>query len=386
MAPARRGPKSGAGKPGRPRKKTNDDTELPQSSPAGKFAITGFVWWNLTSTSEMEIIQENPRDLASQQLAREALRTEGLQQFTQNTLQLGPGDLKISTEQATEELPILYGTADGILKALALEKDQASLATALGAPDSRLNKKLNALSICLEDEKDPFVTHEDIVFIDSSRLERVLLPSLNNGLIEAIVSKINLATLVLHLRDWYRLDQIPGDALADLDTEFPSPFVTSFSKDGRVGSSKYFQQTFHVALGIRTQMAINILSNHSPSELRGTLIEDVAESTGGSRIPWMRWDDKVNITEMPDQTKEVETRLEELQNIVGTDSKKATKKTLQVLQERFPWSLFVQDVISWVQLRADELSQSIYRSGFTGLVGELRTLLGGGIVDIIQPR
>lgn len=307
--------------------------------------------------------------MASQQLAQEALRSE--------TLQSAEGELTINSEKLIEELTILYGTADGILKGLSLEKDHISLEAALADPTSRLNKKFNALMLCLEDEKQSFTLPEDPIFIDAPRLNRILMPTLHNGLTEAVVSKINLATLALQLRDWYGEKKVPEDALKDLDNEFPSPFVTSFVKDGRVGSSKLFQGTFQLALEIRTQVALLVLAEHGAEELRRTFFDDLPEQSAGITPSLMRWDEKVNISDMPDQSKAVEARLQEISSIVG--SGKLSKKAQQTLNQKYEWSVFITNAMIWVQRRADELTSAIHRHGFTGAFNELPVLLGGGI-------
>src|ERR1700753_1460417 len=200
MAATRRPPKgneSGASRRGRPRKmsRTDNTAEPPEAGPSSMIARDFSSCTRLTvAFLGLENVEEGTAEMASQQLAQEALRSEPLQS--------AEGELSITYEQAIEELPVLYGTADGLLKGLSLEKDPLALAIALADPKSRLNKKFNALATCLEDEKESFTLTEDPVFIDAARVNRVLEPTLHNGLTEGIVSKINLATLALQLRSW----------------------------------------------------------------------------------------------------------------------------------------------------------------------------------------
>jgi hypothetical protein len=367
-----RGSESASSRRGRPRKtsQARSATDPPEGGQPSRIVVDILARMEpLTNILGLPNIEEGTAEMASQQLAQEALRSE--------TLQAAEGELSISSEKAIEEITVLYGTADGILKCLSLEKDPVSMGAALADPSSRLNKKFNALVLCLDDEKQSFVLPEDPVFIDASRVDRVLIPTISNGLIEAIVSKINLATLALQLRDWYGQKKIPEDALKDLDNEFPSPFVTSFIKDSRVGSSRLFQETFQLALEIRTQVALLVLAEHGSEELRSTFFVDLPEQNGGMRASLMQWDEKVNISDMPDQSKAIETRLQELSSIVGTG--KVGKKAQQTLYQKYEWPDFITSALIWVQHRAAELTSAIHITGFTGAFSELPVLLDGGI-------
>ena len=109
----------------------------------------------------------------------------------------------------------------------------------------------------------------------------------------------------------------------------------------------------------------------------------MAENGGsGVGVPFMRWDEKVNIGNMPDYTSDVQQRYQEIINMVGTSNKKLTKKALQGLKDHYPWQEFVLKALTWVQKRSDELTRAISDHGWNGNVVELRLLLGGGIPSV----
>jgi hypothetical protein len=316
-------------------------------------------------------------DLASQQLAQEALNSEPLQY--QN-------ELSVDATQAIAQLPIAHSTADNVLKALAMAARENALAEELGNAASKLNRRFDSMEELLAAEKEPFVLADDPIYIDPLLVERAVMPSLHNGLVEAIVSKINLATLAVQFREWYRNQEASADALKNLDVQFPSPFVTHFLRDARVDASALFLQTFQLALEIRTQVALLALHEDVGDDLRSVFFDTLPEQGGVAKPSLMRLDEKITFTDSSDSYKAVEQRLQELVKTIGS-SKKISKKAQQTLSQRYDWSTFIVHALLWVDARSDELTQNIQRNGFSGGLSELPILLGGGIPGASsQPR
>jgi hypothetical protein len=285
-----------------------------------------------------------------------------------------------------DDLTMLYATADGILKVLSLERapgsrheTQEKLTQALSNHESRLNLKLNHFAASLAQEKQVFVNVEDdAIFIDSASIQPTITQEADNGLIDAIVSKINLAILAADLRDQQKQKRAPESYVQDLNRVFPSAFVTSFARDRRIGSSKLFEETFQLGLDLRTLLAIQVLQQDGADEqLRDFFYEELPEQSAEARLTLFQGETQSNVNAHGEKLEAVELHLAELDKVFGSNYKKGGQKT-----KKYGWQPFVINTLMWIQNRNEELSYNLQQIGFSGGIGDLETLLSGGVPGV----
>jgi hypothetical protein len=198
---------------------------------------------------------------------------------------------------------------------------------------------------------------------------------------DAILQAANLATLVKSLLVSERESQSSFNFFSNLDTWFPQTFVTQFGDNIYHGNSTLLDESFEMALDIRTQYTIVALWYHKSGEqewhpdevLTELFFEPLAKSTRGLS----HFDDVMQNGQIknlmragPDNT--------EVQNEMITERVLAIHQAFrqsedaveagdlvdtEELESLFPWSKFLADTVWWARSRLDEIEESIRQQG-----------------------
>lgn len=188
-----------------------------------------------------------------------------------------------------------------------------------------------------------------------------------------ILQKANLARLALEIIPAQSKSPAALKYLNQLDNVFPTPFVTSFVEEGaqsRVGSSELLQDTFLLALELRTQFLIILLAreeneaNFDPNTILLSVfyLEDQQVFRG--------WD--------IDGLQDEEARLPQEYEAMVIERVKDIRQyfvgglkdpvDFNGLESAFPWSEFIAAVARWCRLRANEIDEQLMELGGSGNV------------------
>lgn len=168
-------------------------------------------------------------------------------------------------------------------------------------------------------------------------------------------------------------------ALRHLDNVFPSPFMLSLSSNGAstsAGASTLLNDTFDLALDLRTQLAILVLERSSSESdfdpdtelghvfLRSDASQDAAASLvrGWSMAP-MGADDSALPQEWERKVLDRMTMMR--QSFPGDDESLEREELVDIegLCENFPWEAVALRLLNWVRLRHRELRATIGELG-----------------------
>jgi len=219
------------------------------------------------------------------------------------------------------------------------------------------------------------------VFIEIPIVLRKLLgsndPGEGNFRPDAVLHAANLATLLKYLprtrSDGTNLD--PVVFFQATDTNFPMSFVSEFDDRVQFGSSRLLQESFSLALGIRTQYAIvQMMQNEvnpdfdPDSTLRQIFL--VSEADDDDMNPDVKSIEGMQAVLGPEertaQTLEIQKLFQKIRSTFKP-ADQATKPGFYVdfdkLEELFPWNQFYFDVVQYSRLRLAEINRSINAQG-----------------------
>lgn len=302
-------------------------------------------------------------------------------------------------------LPILHREAEGILNIVA--PDQAPEASLLAIiddirrPGAKIVKTLNKRETSFAFPLDVFGGQ------DSVRPEIILkslFPTRSVHHLEPerwrpdeVLYKANLALLardIINLKE--RESPEAWNVIRRLDSTFPTPFLNSLlrsdSEASTFGSSNLLEDTFNLALEVRTQLAImlpfmapdatsfNIDDKlievfFEPSDVDNSDLPDLEDFVQhGQFRGWaIRGLENKDLQETTDFHQAVRKRVERIKGIFPTEGRAVDDAVdPKQLESVFPWSSFVAQVLKWVRQRNREIERGI--SGKGGIDGIVKLL------------
>ncbi|KAG9207005.1 hypothetical protein G6514_000296 [Epicoccum nigrum] len=210
---------------------------------------------------------------------------------------------------------------------------------------------------------------EESNYINVRAVHRALFGSYNDiGAVQSGINPVlclaNILVLAKQMIVSNRSEKGVLDRLRQLDNFFPVPFVHSLVKQGSttaVGDSALLEETFSLALELRTQLAVLSLEQSSsdadfePQEALDAIFHD-GDLLRGWNIAALSSEDN----SLPQDLKgKIIGRYNLLREFLFTDSQGGDLVDLEGLSSQFPWEATVLEVLGWVRQRRNELSASI---------------------------
>jgi hypothetical protein len=169
-------------------------------------------------------------------------------------------------------------------------------------------------------------------------------------------------------------------AVALLDSKFPAPFLSTLEPNSGsvIGSSQLLRQTFDLALNLRTQLMLMILSQHAEKpnydpdailayvffegdNVKGWTVPGLGG--GGSRLSA---EFERLVLERIQRIRQSFTEPSESLFVAGEPAEMPAE--LKRLEETFPWIDFLSEVVSWNNLRLEEIERQVNGQGGTGAI------------------
>jgi len=197
---------------------------------------------------------------------------------------------------------------------------------------------------------------------------------------DAIIHAANLATLVKDFLVMEKESQSSQSILGGLDSYFPQVFVSKFADNIQSGNSILLDESFEVALDIRTQLTIVAMSFqkeqdswdpdqillatfYDPPQHRSPPLSDYEDTIRNGRPKDLMGASSELTVEQADQVfqrvKDIRSAFRqsndaiELGDLVDFDQ----------LEEMFPWLKFLTDLVHWSRIRLDEIQRDIEEQG-----------------------
>jgi hypothetical protein len=292
-------------------------------------------------------------------------------------------------EEMIPNLPALYSTAEELIRVSVPPHASATrlrdLIQETKKPGASSAKRLNQAESAFASYKDDF--GERSAYINVQGVMKSIftqsLPSRDSSSwrVVEILQAANLAWLARWTFSAERDNSGTWDQLRKLDSRFPLDFLSSIrqlSPGGAaaplmIGSSSLLEETFHVALEIRTQVAVLAIAQQYQEEDFDSeeVLRVVFYSTTPSGIETLNvWDvDGLGggNQELPlefDQA--IQQRISSIRQGFVQDShalSSGASTELHVLQTLFPWSNFAVRTLEWIRRRNAELTSSIKERG-----------------------
>lgn len=269
---------------------------------------------------------------------------------------------------------------------------------------SRLSKQLKQLAKVLEATQDG--TFGSQTYIDPHIILRCLLEThieafpKGSWRPDAIIYKANLANFVDMICSIPPDSEQVYDTLASLDVNFPSQFVSKFVHvdEAGAGTSMLIQDTFEMALELRTQLAILNMIQKRPETLEeaNNAICQIFVDAGDGSYP----SDKQGYESTAKAWEELPLSQQEIAGFVTerimalrepfnmTSSSASVVEALDLLKKEYTWSKFLVFVLSWARRRLNELNEELDFNGGTNVViQQLEKAMGewarnGGLTEL----
>ncbi|KAF1352456.1 hypothetical protein BDV97DRAFT_349499 [Delphinella strobiligena] len=288
--------------------------------------------------------------------------------FSRGELESLDSELIIET---MEELDI---NADRLLKVLvpaeATAEDIQKKLDELYTSDSRLTKLLQKRAkILFETKGDTFGSQKwiepDFVLRRLFNVDSVRELPESHWRLDAIFYEANLATLVSELCQM-TADERDFDVLTSLDGNFPTPFISGTG----VGASTLIDETFNLALELRTQLAIKYMADQAPQNYEEATqyicslfinpdAEDPSHEIFNIETDPRGWEGlagpRGNISQILVQ------RVEKLRRPFNEGKEPLT--ALREVEMAFPWYRFQTELLHWAQMRTQEINDEIAHQG-----------------------
>ena len=231
---------------------------------------------------------------------------------------------------------------------------------------------------------------KEVDYINPSFIHRALFGNshvdMDRFRLDPILHAANLAKVV---RDTFvspRGGQNTLDKLLRLDTIFPEVFLGEFDDTAEFGNSRLLDETFDLALEIRTQSAITSLFAKRDSDgwdpekmvlsLFFTPLPDRQTSLQISYFHYVLDNSQVlNIMRAgpensEDQEEKIISRVEQiLTAFQSTDD--GDLVDFEQLDDMFPWTGFLTQLALWCRMRLDEIKEDIDKEGVSSITKSL---------------
>jgi hypothetical protein len=287
-----------------------------------------------------------------------------------------------------EVLPTLSDTSSKLLGVLvpagATKEDITNITKGLLLPGSRVSRRVKFQESSFQSARGEFGSDQ---YIDLSIIGRALLgvkltKDIGTGpwSPDSLLQKANLAIFATRMLIHQRGSQDLWAAIALLDSKFPAPFLSTLEPSSRsvIGSSQLLRQTFDLALNLRTQLMLMILSQHleKPNYDPDAILlyvffeEDntkgwTVPGLGGGGSPLPAEFEKL-VLERIQRIRQSFTEPSESLFVAGEPAEMPAE--LKRLEETFPWLDFLSEVVSWTNLRLEEIERQANEQGGTDAI------------------
>jgi hypothetical protein len=294
------------------------------------------------------------------------------------------GEIGALDPMVAEILPDLWNTSYSILNLLApmdaSKDDVESIARELKVSGSRLAKSLRY------DEEKFGISRQHYGnenYIKTTLIFRRLLgsaePDEGDFRPDAIIHAANIATLVKDFLVIQKESQSTRSILMGLDSYFPEAFVTKFDNDIRFGNSLLRDESFDLALDIRTQFTIVALGfqkeqeKWDPDQILAATFYDPPQQRS-SNLSY--FEDSIrngrpkNIMGTGLTTDQQNAQVLDRVRLIHSAFRQSNDALeagdlvdFEQLEELFPWVKFLTDLVNWSRLRLEEIAEGIKQQG-----------------------
>ena len=197
--------------------------------------------------------------------------------------------------------------------------------------------------------------------------------------LDLVLYLANLLVFAKQMIHSNRDDKTMWDVLRQLDNTFPVQFMHSIKRDTQptaAGTSTLLQETFNLALELRTQLAILVLQksaddpNFDPDDMVSEIFLRSESSQAIDGSPIRGWnigalggDESPLPQELQD---DVAKRVNEIRKFFPMDDdslQRGEQVRLEELRASFPWEPTILRLLAWVRLRHRELQAMIEKLG-----------------------
>ena len=277
-------------------------------------------------------------------------------------------------EDLLDALPDLSSTSDKLLRLLIpidpLDEVIGSMMHDLKIPDSRMSKNLQRLWNSFQIPREFYGNNHYIHIVPILRTllgeDRMATISYGVWRPDPLLQKANLCSMLVPIV--VSSPNLAGDqAIEELDHVFPIYFLNGFVGPEllktHTGCSTLLEETLTLALELRTQYAIILLSryvnqaNFDPNTILSQVFYQATDSLKGWDMAGLR------AGELPKAFEDMiihrltlirESFLEEHEA-----SRIGELADIESLKTKFPWDSFVTAVVSWSRARLDEIKHQI---------------------------
>ncbi|KAK4980951.1 hypothetical protein LTR66_010271 [Elasticomyces elasticus] len=294
-----------------------------------------------------------------------------------------------------ESLPELERIASKLLDLLAPPGNSSEelelLVKDLAVPNSKASKLCDLRETALDLQRKPFGDHvtpylrPDIVLRGLLQINSIEHLGVGLWRPDDIVYKANLATFARQILGYRQGRRDLFEDLAGLEQTFPLILLRRFRATGdgllTAGSSAFLDKTFHIALSLRTQLAMTDLlvrqtePDYDPKDIVARIFFDLPTDIAPTAIDmkvlrcarsYRGWD--VSGLSNPDGSlperyvKALEERVEAFEECFTSDRARVGSSIVR-LEAKYPWRAFQLQTMKFIALRRYEIDSSISRAG-----------------------
>jgi len=295
------------------------------------------------------------------------------------------GEIGALDPMVSEMLPDLWIDSNRIMNLLApadaSEEQVGTIVRQLKVSGTRLAKSLMHLEKRFGGIREHFGNEP---YIKTTLIFQRLLgtpdPAEANFRPDAIIHAANLATLVKDFLVMEKESQSSQSILGGLDSYFPRVFVTKFEDNRQFGNSTLLDESFGIALDIRTQLTVVALgfqkeqdswdpdqillaTFYDPPQQPSPPLSDFEDTIRNGR-PKDLMGAGSEVTD--DQAAQVFQRVMDIRSAFRQSNDAIELGDLvdfDQLEEMFPWVKFLTDLVHWSRMRLDEISKGIKEQG-----------------------
>ncbi|KAF2828503.1 hypothetical protein CC86DRAFT_193986 [Ophiobolus disseminans] len=262
-----------------------------------------------------------------------------------------------------------------------LEDDQQNIHE-IHKPDSDFSDEFRDFN----EELDVHLKHyktEEHSYIHTRAIHRALFghgqASATQSGLDLILYLANLLIFAKQMIPSLRTDKEMWTMARKLDNSFPSQFMSSLISNGKptiTGESALLNQTFDLALELRTQLAILVLErsasedDFNPDEVIGDVFlrSESSQAEGGALIRgWsiaaLGGEDSALPQEFENKVIERVTNMREFFALDDESLDRGEVIDIEGLGNNFPWDATILRLLHWVRLRHRELRINIHEAG-----------------------
>ncbi|SLM38425.1 Homeodomain-like [Lasallia pustulata] len=294
----------------------------------------------------------------------------------------------LDPEGMLDALPDLLGAANKILNFLAPQNTHPSYIINdkdLQDSGSRATKNLRRLEATFRLQRGLYGSEQ---YINHPIALRALLKERHFNEVgsgpwrpDGVLQTANLTTLAMTILPARKRDPSAQHALEKLGRDFPTPFlhgieVAPTGSNASMGNSTMLEDTFAMALEVRTQFSIMLLSRHmdrpnfDPDTVLKQVFFESENAVKGWDTPGLRAEEL-----SMQQVKVIKEHVRVIRDTFPEDSQALESGqfvNLDRLNVMFPWHMFRAKIASWCRMRQDEIERQLeYQGGLESIVQAL---------------